>query len=42
MVDRQFWGCMKSGFGHFDSSHRENFCAAALLLAMEVDEGVRT
>lgn len=33
---------MKSGFGHFDSSHRENFCAAVLLLAMELDEGVKT
>ncbi|HEY4157939.1 MAG TPA: hypothetical protein VGM29_07575 [Polyangiaceae bacterium] len=32
---------MKSGFGHFDSSHRENFCAALLLLTMEVDEAVR-
>ncbi len=28
---------MKSGFGHFDTSHRENFCAAVLLLTMEVD-----
>jgi hypothetical protein len=32
---------MKTGFGHFDSSHRENFCAAILLLAMEVDDAVR-
>jgi hypothetical protein len=32
---------MKSGFGHFDTSHRENFCAALLLLTMEVDDGVR-
>jgi hypothetical protein len=32
---------MKSGFAHFDSSHRENFCAAVLLLAMEVDNAVK-
>lgn len=32
---------MKSGFAHFDGSHRENFCAAVLLLAMEVDETVK-
>lgn len=31
---------MKSGFAHFDGSHRENFCAATLLLAMEVDDAV--
>jgi hypothetical protein len=32
---------MKSGFSHFDSSHRENFCAAVLLLTMEVDDAVK-
>jgi hypothetical protein len=32
---------MKSGFAHFDNSHQENFCASVLLLAMEVDEGVK-
>jgi hypothetical protein len=32
---------MKSGFSHFDASHRENFIAAVLLLAMEVDDAVR-
>ncbi len=32
---------MKSGFGHFDDSHGENFCAAVLLLAMEVEDAVR-
>jgi hypothetical protein len=32
---------MKNGFAHFDSSHRENFCAAVLLLAMEVDDAVK-
>jgi hypothetical protein len=32
---------MKSGFAHFDTSHRENFCAALLLLTMEVDDGVK-
>jgi hypothetical protein len=32
---------MKAGFAHFDGSHRENFCAAVLLLAMEVDEAVK-
>lgn len=32
---------MKNGFGHFDMSHRENFCAALLLLTMEVDEGIK-
>lgn len=32
---------MRSGFAHFDASHRENFCAAVLLLAMEVDDAVR-
>lgn len=31
---------VKSGFAHFDGSHRENFCAATLLLAMEVDDAV--
>lgn len=33
-------GRVKSGFAHFDGSHRENFCAAVLLLAMEVDPSV--
>lgn len=32
---------MRTGFGHFDNSHRENFCAAVLLLAMEVDDAVK-
>lgn len=32
---------MRSGFGHFDSSHRENFCAAVLLLTMEVDPNAK-
>lgn len=32
---------MKSGFGHFDDSHRENFCAAALLLTMDVEPAVK-
>jgi len=32
---------VKSGFAHFDGSHRENFCAAVLLLAMEVDDAVK-
>jgi hypothetical protein len=31
----------KSGFAHFDHSHRENFLAAVLLLTMEVDEGAK-
>jgi len=31
---------MKSGFSHFDDSGRENFCAAVLLLVMEVDHVV--
>ncbi len=31
---------MKNGFAHFDGSHRENFCAAVLLLVMEVDPTV--
>jgi hypothetical protein len=29
---------MRSGFAHFDQTHRENFCAAVLLLTMEVDD----
>jgi hypothetical protein len=32
---------MKSGFAHFDDSHRENFCAAVLLLTMEVEGQVK-
>jgi hypothetical protein len=32
---------MKTGFGHFDASHRENFIAALLLFAMELDEPVQ-
>ena len=32
---------MRTGFGHFDSSHRENFCAAILLFVMDFDEGAR-
>lgn len=32
---------MKTGFAHFDGSHRENFCASVLLLAMDVDDSVR-
>jgi hypothetical protein len=32
---------MKSGFAHFDGSHRENFLAAVLLVAMENDEAVK-
>jgi len=32
---------MKSGFSHFDGSHRENFLASVLLLAMENDDAVR-
>ena len=32
---------MKSGFAHFDSSHRENFCAAVVLLTMEIDAEVK-
>jgi hypothetical protein len=32
---------MKSGFSHFDGSHRENFLASVLLLAMENEEAVR-
>lgn len=32
---------MKSGFSHFDSSDRETFIAAVLLLAMEVDDAVK-
>jgi hypothetical protein len=31
---------VKDGFAHFDGSHRENFSAAVLLLAMEVDPAV--
>jgi hypothetical protein len=32
---------MKSGFSHFDGSGRENFCAAVLVLTMEVDDAVK-
>jgi hypothetical protein len=32
---------MKTGFAHFDDSHRENFCAAVLLLTMEVESAVQ-
>jgi hypothetical protein len=32
---------MKSGFAHFDDSHRENFCAAVLLLTLEIEDDVR-
>ncbi len=32
---------MKSGFSHFDGSHRETFLAAVLLLAMENDDAVK-
>lgn len=32
---------MKSGFAHFDDSHRENFCAGVLLLTMEVEDRVK-
>jgi hypothetical protein len=32
---------MKSGFSHFDGSHRENFLASVLLLAMESEDVVR-
>jgi hypothetical protein len=28
---------MTTGFGLFDGGHRENFCAAVLLLAMDLD-----
>jgi hypothetical protein len=33
---------VKSGFAHFDSAHRENFCAAVVLLTMDVDPDVAT
>ncbi len=32
---------MKNGFAHFDRSGMENFCAAVLLLAMDVDDSVK-
>jgi hypothetical protein len=32
---------MKSGFSHFDGSHRENFLSSVLLLAMENEDAVR-
>jgi len=32
---------MKSGFAHFDGSHRENFLAAVLLMIMENDDAAR-
>jgi hypothetical protein len=33
---------VRTGFAHFDGSHRENFCAAVLLLIMELDHAVRS
>lgn len=33
---------VKNGFAHFDGSHRENFCAAVLLLTMELDSAVKS
>jgi hypothetical protein len=36
------WRPMTSGFSHFDGGHRENFCAAVLLLAMDLDPALRS